>query len=1226
MAGLQFSSGIDKGFEKDLDKMNTKFNQFGGNVQNKGKKIDATFKTIGKTIGAALTVGAFTAAGKEIVDFSNKLETALVEVATISDEVSQNQEFYRDALISMSTEQDLAASSANQLTEALYDVVSAGYDGAEGLKVLEVAARAGTAGFVETSVAADGITTVLNAWGKSADEAANVSDVFFKTVEKGKTTFPELGANIAKVAPLAASMGVSFEEVSGAIASVTKQGTKTPEALTQIRAAMVSMNKVLGDGWSASMSLQEGLSEIAKQAGGSQNELKKLLGTDEAVLAVLALTGENAIGAAADLAEMDNALGATATAADKVVMTTAHQLKALKNNILAALEPLSGEASSMLANLAHLLNNAFESGDIEKYGKIVAQLIKVFAVYKVATIAQNQIQKLTIAQNKVQALTGVKVAKSTLLMSRANKGLSKSFKSLSNAFKTNPLGLIATGLALAYPLITKFIDKQKELNKIQNISVDSVNKYSASLEVEKGKLNGLFDQLKKTNPETEERKKLIEELKRINPEYTSLIDLETASEVELELARKNSNDELERKIALGAKELATSNIDEQLKVQIEELRQYEGELKRLNKILENQQKDRGTSTYRGGSGVAADLIKDQEKAISKIKQNVEALKAERDKISEYYDDILNPKVPKTPDEIEVAKLKATKELAKKLEIEAAKGAKLAEQNRLKAISELELSNQKETNLILQQFGSTEQTQEEHLDNLLTQQLNYLNELRKLTVDKLELAKIDEAIIQGRITKSTLPSIGGSSTVKSPTKLTVKPRSTPNNDNVNASWKDTLEIMNGVNELIKDTIGSFDGLDEKTKLVASSSLQAAGGLVNMVQGIQAAGAAVTALEKASAVLAIISTALQLISVVSNLFKADAEARSEAIVDELEKVQAVNVALIEQNALYEEGNRLFSDDRWGTALAGLDAYNEALELQGDLEKDAQNIGAIVKSGLRWENGGFRIGNEYERISTLYPELIDSAGHYDSAILQLILDTEDLTDADRVRLENLLEANELAKDSFAQFSDYLSGVFDGLGDSAAEAFQMMYESGNDAMTSLQGSFSDMVESFSRDAIKMVYIQPLLDDLNNTVVELGKSSNLSPEAIQEGVIDALGVFYKGLEGSQPKIIEAYEAADKLAADFGFEDAFNGDNGSGNPLARSGQVTATISEEMGGMMVGRLGAMMISNQEIADNTDDIRTFATRKLELMKKIKLNTDFLPQIAENTKKTYEKLESV
>ena len=174
MAGLYFNSGIDKGFEKDLKRMNTQLNGFSGNVDKQGNKINNTFKTIGRSIGGVVSVLAIGAAGKELLTFSNDLETALSEVSTISQTVTDDFEGYKDALLALSTE---GAQSVKELTEAYYDVVSAGYDGAAGLELLAAAQQAGTAGFVEVGTAADGLTTVLNAWGKSADEAGAVSDV-----------------------------------------------------------------------------------------------------------------------------------------------------------------------------------------------------------------------------------------------------------------------------------------------------------------------------------------------------------------------------------------------------------------------------------------------------------------------------------------------------------------------------------------------------------------------------------------------------------------------------------------------------------------------------------------------------------------------------------------------------------------------------------------------------------------------------------------------------------------------------------------------------------------------------------------------------------------------------------------------------------------------------------------------------------------------------------------
>ena len=81
----------------------------------------------------------------------------------------------------------------------------------------------------------------------SAEEAGTVSDQLFTTVRLGKTTFGELGASIAQVAPIAAAYGISIDQVLGAVASLTKQGTPTAQAMTQIRAAIQGTAGELGD-------------------------------------------------------------------------------------------------------------------------------------------------------------------------------------------------------------------------------------------------------------------------------------------------------------------------------------------------------------------------------------------------------------------------------------------------------------------------------------------------------------------------------------------------------------------------------------------------------------------------------------------------------------------------------------------------------------------------------------------------------------------------------------------------------------------------------------------------------------------------------------------------------------------------------------------------------------------------------------------------------------------
>ena len=130
--------------------------------------------------------------------------------------------------------------AGDEAAKALYQIVSAGHDGANGMKILEVSAKAATGGLTETATAADAaITTILNAYGMQADKAKSVSDKLFTTVRLGKT---ERSGTWHKYCPSSTdcpSFGISLDDVLAAVATITKQGVPTSEAMTKIRAAIL---------------------------------------------------------------------------------------------------------------------------------------------------------------------------------------------------------------------------------------------------------------------------------------------------------------------------------------------------------------------------------------------------------------------------------------------------------------------------------------------------------------------------------------------------------------------------------------------------------------------------------------------------------------------------------------------------------------------------------------------------------------------------------------------------------------------------------------------------------------------------------------------------------------------------------------------------------------------------------------------------------------------------
>ena len=197
-----------------------------------------------------------------------------------------------------------------EIAGGMYNALSAGIDKSNMEGFMTTAARVAVADGSDISIAVDGITTVLNAFGYEASETERITDQLFQTVKMGKTTFSELAANLATVAPVAAASNIPLEQILAHVASLTASGTPTAQAMTQIRASIQGLNKALGDGWSDNMTYQDALKKVWSLAGESQTELLKMVGSIEAVQAVLGGVGSNADTAKTKLNGMADSAGA----------------------------------------------------------------------------------------------------------------------------------------------------------------------------------------------------------------------------------------------------------------------------------------------------------------------------------------------------------------------------------------------------------------------------------------------------------------------------------------------------------------------------------------------------------------------------------------------------------------------------------------------------------------------------------------------------------------------------------------------------------------------------------------------------------------------------------------------------------------------------------------------------------------------------------------------------
>lgn len=480
---------------QDAEQSKNIFRGIGDASTASASRIDSAYKSVS---GSLMKLGAAVSAvelAKGIYNFADRFERSMAEVTTISETVTNNLGKCKQEIIEMSTEIPVPADEA---AKALYQIVSAGHDGAAGLEVLRVSAKAAVGGVTETVTAADAITSILNAYKKGAGEAENISDQLFTTVRLGKTTMGELGHSISQAIPIAASFGIESEQVLAAIATLTKSGTPTAQAVTQVRAAVKAASEQLGDGYFKTHTFQQGLQEIANKAGGSEAKLRALVPEIEAMNGILGLTGINAQTAASDLDELMNSAGATETAFQKMVKETGAQLTLLKNNALAEFSELGESMVENVGKVAAALNEAFDTGKIDKLLSVLGSLIAMYGTYKATLIAISAIERVALLAKQVREY--VQMARA-LGLATANQ-IAFNRASLMNPYTAiaGAIAAVVGGLVL-YSMRTTDAERA---SKALGIAIDE----------ETSRLDKAYEAINKAKEGSEERKVAIDNFNR----------------------------------------------------------------------------------------------------------------------------------------------------------------------------------------------------------------------------------------------------------------------------------------------------------------------------------------------------------------------------------------------------------------------------------------------------------------------------------------------------------------------------------------------------------------------------------------------------------------------------------------------------------------------------------------------------------------------------------------
>lgn len=297
-------------------------------------KIDSAFGKMTKSINAAtIAKGAMAAAAiyvanklrvttKEVMAYQKQLGMVNTLLKVSRDELNKyGDEFER---LSLRT-----GASKTEIADAAYQALSSGVGKEDLIGFLETASKTAIAGQATVEQSVGTITSIINAYKMEMSEAGKVADWLLTVQNEGVTTVRELGDQLGDVTSISAALGVSLNDVGGAIAQMTVNGNNTAKTITMLKSMLSELSKegqvaadnfktLAGESFTEFIAnggtLQEAMLKMEEYAKKTNRSITDLFGSTDAGSAALNLAGINAESFANKLNKVASSSGELETA------------------------------------------------------------------------------------------------------------------------------------------------------------------------------------------------------------------------------------------------------------------------------------------------------------------------------------------------------------------------------------------------------------------------------------------------------------------------------------------------------------------------------------------------------------------------------------------------------------------------------------------------------------------------------------------------------------------------------------------------------------------------------------------------------------------------------------------------------------------------------------------------------------------------------------------------
>lgn len=521
-----------------------------------------------------------------------------------------------------------------------------------------------------------------------------------------------------------------------------------------------------------------------------------------------------------------------------------------------------------------------------------------------------------------------------------------------------------------------------------------------------------------------------------------------------------------------------------------------------------------------------------------------------------------------------------------------------------------------------------------------------------TLDKAEKALEDSEKTNGKDSKETAVARAKVAALKDEIKYVKAENETKPTDDAK-KWKKNSTAIKRCKAEIDGMIGSMDGLDEGTKAALQACSNVAGGAIAMIDGIKtlsvSAGESISAVEKASVILAIVGAAIQIMTAIFSMGaaaeKRHQEALAEVSANKLAMQREYNLLLLQQNLLMKEAENIFGEQSIAKAARAVEVYREAIrqykeELKGDapqaklspfsfllgglsgykkqLEAYKKGIGALnnitVKTGHK-KTGLFGWGKGkdiYSGVLDVYPDLIDGENRLNMERAKTIISTQTMSDENKNLLQSLIDLQEQADEAQQALKDYLTDTFGSLGDGMMDSIVDAIQTGNDAWQSFGDKGAEVLENLGRQIAYSLFFAGKFDQLQKQL-EAAYGSGKTEEQIAKDAMNIMGDFYAGIGKDMDQAQEFMENWKAEAAKRGFNLWKNED---GDQQSGKSGTFQTMDQETGTELKGLFTSVQQHEASIDENVQYVSD----------ELHQSTDYLREIAESTSGCNDKLKDI